>query len=353
MPYNPFTGKREPWQYSFEERQITLSAAEYERRVGEWAQDSGIAFFEQPEEPTYDYYCGLDLGWTHDHTALSIGTLKLEPIGKEFKIAKEQTNFFSGDLPVKVFYDVQRVRGIHHIHDLDRVTGRKPSLLADDIVEKLMTLGTRERAVEEDQQIKILLVVDATQDWSFIELLRKAAAGRGNPPKTPLIEVREASIRPNHEEVRQSPDTGRWLIPRNDLLLQGGRHPLEGEEVVYVDKKPVRVPKRKRARIRWHSKLPYRDVLEKELLSFVPVVNLNTDYTRFEPRRREGHEHDDLVFALCLGVFFAERGVSDAIRVDRPAPMEILPPDPADEYPPPEPAGRSPLTGVPLPPLPK
>jgi hypothetical protein len=55
------------------------------------------------------------------------------------------------------------------------------------------------------------------------------------------------------------------------------------------------------------GKLRYRGVLEEELKNYRLKQNLATGYTAFEPLR-EG-QHDDLLFATCLGVWAWERGI--------------------------------------------
>src|SRR5829696_659930 len=55
------------------------------------------------------------------------------------------------------------------------------------------------------------------------------------------------------------------------------------------------------------AKLRYRGVLEEELKNYRLKQNLATGYAGFEPLR-EG-QHDDLLFATCLGVWAWERAI--------------------------------------------
>jgi hypothetical protein len=55
------------------------------------------------------------------------------------------------------------------------------------------------------------------------------------------------------------------------------------------------------------AKLRYRGVLEEELKNYRLKQNLATGYAAFEPLR-EG-QHDDLLFAVCLGVWAWERAI--------------------------------------------
>jgi hypothetical protein len=339
-----------PPQYTFEEQPTTMSYPEYKKYSAQARRNRNIVLVGD-DEPTYDYFVGIDLGWVDDFTAMCVDEVKYEEVGKPFRFAQPRTNWDGGP-SIEVVLDVQRVRTVHHIRHLDRVRGRKPALLANDIIERLITLAPTKGVFEKDEPPGIFVVIDATMDWAFINLLEAAAQGRANEPGQSRIEIHQAAIRPNYEHFHRDDETLRWMIPRNYLLLRGGRHPLEGEEFVFVNGKKMTVPKRKRSRIRWYKDIPYREVREDEYLSFVPVVNVNTDYMRFEPRRREGHSHDDLVFATSMAVMFGEeKKAIDHINLSEHK-GEMIPWDPADGTPPPEPGSHTPITHSPLPPVP-
>jgi len=55
------------------------------------------------------------------------------------------------------------------------------------------------------------------------------------------------------------------------------------------------------------GKLRHRGVLEEELKNYRLKQNLSTGHAAFEPLR-EG-QHDDLLFAVCLGVWAWERAI--------------------------------------------
>lgn len=200
--------------------------------------------------------------------------------------------------------------------------------------------------------MRVLIGVDATNDPTFVKTLGLKLATAHNPPVTPrVIKIEQIAVRANNETLRRSEETGKLLVPRNDLLIRGGRAPLVGDEYVFVDGTKIALPRRKKSRIRWRRNLPFRDVLEKELLSFQPQINVNTDYVRWEPRRREGYDHDDVAFAFCEAVLMGELyGYRDWEKV----PQGVLGYpgwDPSDSHST-EPAGVSPITATPLPPLP-
>jgi hypothetical protein len=79
---------------------------------------------------------------------------------------------------------------------------------------------------------------------------------------------------------------GYWQIPKRDLVHAG---------IVAYQNGTLHV-----------GKLRYRGVLE-ELKNYRLKQNLNTGYAAFEPLR-EG-QHDDLLFATCLGVWAWERAI--------------------------------------------
>lgn len=55
------------------------------------------------------------------------------------------------------------------------------------------------------------------------------------------------------------------------------------------------------------AKLRYRSVLEEELKNYCLKQNLAIGYAAFEPLR-DG-QHDDLLFAVCLGVWAWEQAI--------------------------------------------
>jgi hypothetical protein len=122
---------------------------------------------------------------------------------------------------------------------------------------------------------------------------------------------------------RHSVDGGFWTLPKQEMIFTGGVIPLQD------------------GRLRWGPNIPERKVLEEELLNYRKKINIATNNTQFEPWRES--EHDDLLFALCLAGWAWRKFEIAWMKVGGEA--EIPPPTP-------ESAGRTPLTGEPLPPLP-
>jgi hypothetical protein len=78
---------------------------EYERTILQEARENGIVFTKSRERPEYDYYAGLDPGFTHDASALCITELKYEPVGRRYTHTMKMPNYANGGS-----VDVQQLR---------------------------------------------------------------------------------------------------------------------------------------------------------------------------------------------------------------------------------------------------
>ena len=90
-----------------------------------------------------------------------------------------------------------------------------------------------------------------------------------------------------HGGANTTKSGGYWHVPKRDLVHAG---------IVAYQNKTLHV-----------AKLRHRGVLEEELKNYRLKQNLATGYAGFEPLR-EG-QHDDLLFATCLGVWAWERAI--------------------------------------------
>jgi hypothetical protein len=90
-----------------------------------------------------------------------------------------------------------------------------------------------------------------------------------------------------HGGANTSASGGFYHVPKRDLVSAG---------LVCYQNRRLRV-----------GKLRWRDVLEKELTNYRLKQSIATGHTAFEPLR-EG-EHDDLLFAVCLGCWAWERAL--------------------------------------------
>jgi hypothetical protein len=68
------------------------------------------------------------------------------------------------------------------------------------------------------------------------------------------------------------------------------------------------------------GKLRHLGMLEEELTNYRPKQNIATGHAAFEPLR-EG-QHDDLLFAVCLGVWAWERAIEKEEYISFPG--EVL-----------------------------
>ena len=89
---------------------------------------------------------------------------------------------------------------------------------------------------------------------------------------------------------------GFWHIPKRDLVHAG---------IVAYQNKTLHV-----------AKLRHRGVLEEELKNYRLKQNLATGYAGFEPLR-EG-QHDDLLFATCLGVWAWQHAIEKQEYISYP-----------------------------------
>lgn len=90
---------------------------------------------------------------------------------------------------------------------------------------------------------------------------------------------------------------------------------ITGGESVTEDHQDIRVPKRdlvttaqlilQNRRLKAPKELPLAETLIKELRSFRMKINLQTGHESFEAWRER--DHDDIVLALCMGLWIAER----------------------------------------------
>ena len=99
-----------------------------------------------------------------------------------------------------------------------------------------------------------------------------------------------------HGGANTTQSGGYWHIPKRDLVHAG---------IVAFQNQTLHV-----------AKVRYRGVLEEELKNYRLKQNLATRYAGFEPLR-EG-QHDDLLFATCLGVWAWERAIEKQEYISYP-----------------------------------
>src|SRR5829696_5575404 len=96
-----------------------MNVYEYEQLERD-AAERGFILTQPRTKPEYDYYAGLDLGFSHDATALCIVETKYERVGNPYEERQEVPNWLEGG-SVTVEFQRQMVRAVHHVLHLDRV----------------------------------------------------------------------------------------------------------------------------------------------------------------------------------------------------------------------------------------
>ncbi len=131
--------------------------------------------------------------------------------------------------------------------------------------------------------------------------------GVGKAVKDILVDAIEDGIREGEPHIIFMPVTihgganttragGYYHVPKRDLVHAG---------IVAYQNGTLRV-----------GNLRHRGVLEEELKNYRLKQNLNTGHATFEPLR-EG-QHDDLLFAVCLGAWAWERAITKEEYVSYP-----------------------------------
>jgi hypothetical protein len=241
----------------------------------------------------YRYCIGAGFGQQHDYTAVSVIERQLDPVGDRYSHER------LGNAGKKVREVRRNVVQRLSLVRLDRVQLRTPyTTIARGLVRLVRELYDRHAesagpvarsAVSHHNDpwpnIRVALAIDeggvgvAVRDILLEEL--KEGLGKHGPK---MVRVFAVTV---HGGDRTNHDQGFWRVPKRDLVSSG---------VVAYQNRTLKV-----------GDLRERDVLEKELTNYRLKQNLNTNYVGFEPLR-EG-EHDDLVFATCLGTWTFTRAM--------------------------------------------
>jgi hypothetical protein len=250
------------------------------------------------------YVLGLDLGQANDYTALAVTERVVKPVGAPY------THPRGSDYERR-----QNVENHYHVRHLGRPPLRTPyTEVVDGVVARIKALLPHDKYPGGGYAS---LVVDSTGvgrgvvDMLYSELNK---FGKGDPH----VGLIPATI--TGSQGRATSSNGFVSLPKHELIFTGGVIPLQS------------------GRLKWGPGIRDRRALEEELMNYRKRINLNAS-VQFEPWRE--NDHDDLLFALCLaGWFWGKRN------------LQYLVLDDFEGLTPPQPAGRSPITGSPLPPLP-
>jgi hypothetical protein len=240
------------------------------------------------------YMISADFGQINDYTAVAVIERRLVEVGEPYQ-------FVGGEhLPPRrrIYETRQNVEQHYDLIRLDRVPLRTPyTTIAQGIVKLIKEMHRRH--VEELRSGVEGVAVTHPRDRS--KPLRVELAidegGVGKAVRDILIKEMIEGLEKDKPRVHFLPVTvhggastthvgGFYHVPKRDLISAG---------LVAYQNGRLRV-----------GKLRHRGVLEEELANYRLKQNLATGNVAFEPLR-EG-QHDDLLFAVCLGCWAWEYG---------------------------------------------
>jgi hypothetical protein len=232
------------------------------------------------------YMVSADFGQTFDYTTVAVTERRLVKVGEPYQ------HVAGAHLPrhQRIYEMRQSVEQTYDLIRLDRVDLRTPyTKIARGIVTLIKELYRKQleetpdasgQVVEHPRDpgkpIVVGLAIDeggvgkAVRDILVKEMVELV------PKDEPKILFLPVTV---HGGANTSVSGGFYHTPKKDLISAG--------LVAYQNHK-LRV-----------GKLKWRSVLEEELTNYRLKQNINTNHVSFEPLR-EG-QHDDLLFAVCLG----------------------------------------------------
>jgi hypothetical protein len=240
------------------------------------------------------YMISADFGQINDYTAVAVMERCLVEVGEPYQ-------FIGGQHlpPRRRIYETRRNFEQHYdLIRLDRVPLRTPyTTIAQGIV-KLIREMHRRHAEENSVDLESVAIRHPRDPNKPLRVgLAIDEGGVGKAVRDILIKEMMDGLEKDEPKVHFLPITvhggantthtgGFYHVPKRDLVSAG--------LVAYQNGK-LRV-----------GKLRFRSVLEEELANYRLKQNLATGHTAFEPLR-EG-QHDDLLFAVCLGCWAWEYG---------------------------------------------
>ncbi len=231
----------------------------------------------------YDFYLGLDLGKAADHSAVSIVE---EPVWTEAEWSWEITGgVVPGEEPLQGWVRADQLNNVHQLAEARRLNlthGRpaNPPLGVRHL--KRYPLQTPYQDVV--NEVAGMLKHPALASADVAVLMDKGNAGTAVSEMFSHIGVRviPVLIHGGHQTAYDRAD-GTYKVPKRDLV--------EAAQVALQNR-----------RLEIAGGLPDADVLVRELKDFRGTVS-EAGHDRYEARDRE---HDDLVLALSMAVWFRE-----------------------------------------------
>ena len=244
------------------------------------------------------YMVSADFGQTTDYTAVAVTRRRLEPVGEKYNATgfRWRGDVYSGRN--EYYPEVrQKVEQHYDLIRLDRVQLRTPyTTIAKGIVtllRELCHLHRREDNLRPAQPIDVGLAIDEGGVGKAVKDILVDAIEDGISPGEPHIIFLPVTV---HGGANTTHSGGYYHIPKRDLVHAG---------IVAYQNGTLKV-----------GKLMHRSVLEEELTNYRLKQNLATGHAGFEPLR-EG-QHDDLLFAVCLGVWAWERAIEKVEHISYP-----------------------------------
>jgi hypothetical protein len=261
------------------------------------------------------FILGLDLGQVNDYTAFVVTERVLKKVGAPYS-ARGWRNTPSGAKKLPELR--QNVENIIHVRYMERVPLRTSyEKVVDGVISRIRALCPPDKYPLGGE---VVLVVDGTGvGRAVIDMFANAVADF-HPKKDPVVGLWPVTVTGGTGRAKAD---GPWItLPKTELIFTGGVVPLQS------------------GRLKWGPDVPFRKPLEEELRSYRRTVNINTASMQFEPWREA--ENDDLLFALTLCGWAWKRFALKYTRTEEDFVPELVP----------APAGRTPILGSPLPPLP-
>jgi hypothetical protein len=234
------------------------------------------------------YLVSADFGQTTDYTAVAVTQRRIVPVGEKYNATgfRWQGDLYSGRM---VWHPEvrQKVEQHYDLLRLDRVQLRTPyTQICRGIVkllQELYHLHLREEGLPIGRPVTVGLAIDEGGVGKAIKDILVEAVEDGIEEGMPDIHFLPVTV---HGGANTTISGGYYHVPKRDLV---------GAGIVAYQNGTLRV-----------AKLRHRGVLEEELKNYRLKQNLATGYAALEPLR-EG-QHDDLLFAVCLGIWGWERG---------------------------------------------
>lgn len=225
-----------------------------------------------------------DFGQTFDFTAVAVIERRLAPVGERYQHYRVEgaSLSYAGH---KVYEVRQNVEQHYDLVRLDRAPLRTPYTTVAKGLVKLLKEFYRAHIEADDyngQAVTVGLAVDEGGVGKAVRDILVKEIGEGVEKGRPRVHFLPVTV---HGGATTTTGKGWVHVPKRDLISAG---------LVAYQNGRLRV-----------GKLRHRDVLEGELKNYRLKQNIATGHAAFEPLR--SGQHDDLLFAVCLGCWAWEQ----------------------------------------------